>query len=391
MSLDELLIAEIVHARSIRVEQQLNKPAQLTFTLDGLSPAATLIHELQTDVVAWRWDEEQGRDVAVIRGIVTQSQDTLSEQVDTVQFTCHDYLAMLSRRLLREPATFTQIDQDAIASDIITRACYQTGLDPGAYLPLDTILVNPDGTERNPAGVLRDRAYEPSQDLAEALDNLANVANTDTEGGRNFNYDALPGTSWGSDQVRIFYPYQGTLRTDLILEYGSSVRALSRSINSGNYANFVRVVGAPDPADVSDNPPPMFAERFNVDDANNVSVKPIGLWMKGDNASDVKMQSTLNEKADGDLALAGVLLPTYSVELRWGWYRWGHPKMGDVVTLIIRAGRLNVLTEVEVVALTYDYGENGEENVVLGLGRPDVKFGDLLTAQARDVNALARR
>jgi hypothetical protein len=387
-SLDDTLIAEIVRARTLRVEKQVNKPAQLTFTLDGLSPSAGLIHELQTDVVAWRWDEQQGRDVAVVRGIVTQSQDTISEQVDTVQFTCHDYLAMLNRRLLREKTTYTQLDQDEIAANLINAGRYVTGFDPGSYLPIVPTLVDPAGADRAAAGVLRDRDYEASQDIAEALDNLANVQNMETEG-RNFNYDVAPDGPEGDDLLRIFYPYQGTLRTDLVLEYGGSVRALSRSINSGNYANFVRAIGASSNPDVVDSPP-LFSEISNPD-ANDVTRAPVGLWMQGDNASDVKLQSTLDEKAAGDLALAGVLLPTYSVELRWGWYRWGHPEMGDVVRLIIRAGRLNVATEVEVVAFTYEYSTDGEENVSLGLGRPDVNFGDLLTAQVRDVNALARR
>jgi hypothetical protein len=380
------LIAEIVHARSVRLEQARNKPAQLSFVLDGSSPSAPLIHELQTDVVAWRWDEKSARDVPMFRGIVTQSQDTLSEQADSVQFTCHDYLAMLSRRLLRSQISFTQMDQDTLATTLVNFARAVPGWDAAASsLPLLPVNVGPDGAARDPSGVLRDRSYEASQEIGEAIDNLANVENANTDSSHNFYYDVLPQAS-GLDSFRIFYPYQGMLRPDLLLEYGSSVRALSRSVNSGNYANFVQAVGSV-PPDSPQGTPPLVSEAAN-EDANG---QVVGLWMTGENAPDVSVQTTLDEKAAGDLAQAGVLLPTYSIELRWGWYTWGNPRMGDVVKLVIQAGRLDVVADVEVVAITYDYSDDGEENVLLDVGRPDTTFGDLLTAQRRDVNALARR
>jgi hypothetical protein len=385
---DDTVIAELTGARSRQVVQEYNKGATLTFTLEGHSAAAAMIVELAQDVIAWRWDEAHGGDVAVFRGVITQSQDTLSEQANTVTITCHDYLAMLERRLLPVRVVYAQIDQDAITADLVRRATSVSAsggqsLDPGGFLPIAVRQVDPLGAPRAASsGQLRDRTYEAQQKIDEAVFNLAAC-----EGG--YDYDVRPGAPLEVDDLRVFYPYQGVLRLDLVLEYGSSVRALSRSVNSADYGNYWRVVGG------SSNPndaaaPPMFAERWNTE-ANDVTVTPVGLWQSGDNASDVTIQATLNDKAGADLAFAGVLVPAYSLDLRPDWYRYGAPNMGDVVTLRVRAGRLDVDSEVRVVGITYDVLDDGGEDVKLTVGRPDVQFADLFTRADRDINALARR
>jgi hypothetical protein len=380
------VVTEINGARSRRLEQAYNGGATLSFVVDGSSAAAPLIRELQHDVIAWRWDDTTDADVAVFRGVVTQSQDTLSEQANTVTFTCHDYLAMLGRRFLAARATYTQLDQDVIAGDLIAKAKAVTTsggvhLTPGSYLPVVVRLVDPAGAPRGNSGRLRDRTYEAQQKIDEAVTNLGAV-----DGG--YDLDVVPNPAAGDDDLRVFYPYQGVLRIDLVLEYGSSVSALSRSVNSADYGNYWRVVGATPPTDST--APPMYAEAVGAD-ANDVTRAPVGLWASGDNASDVSIQTTLTEHAGADLARSGLLVPSYSLDLRPDWYTWANPRMGDVVTLRVRAGRLTVDTEVRVVGVVYDIGEDGDETVSLTVGRPDVTFGDLWTRTDRDINALARR
>lgn len=392
--LDDLFIAEITHARSIQVQQTLNAPSTLGFSLSGLDAAAPLIREFMTDVVAWRWDELTARDWPVMRGIVAQSQDTLSEQADTVTFNCHSYLAMLERRVITYPRSFAQADQDDIAGALVEYGAKNVSttdqtvsFQPGSYLPLAVLLVDPDGRQRFvKSGKLRDRSYVGQELVSEMLDNLANVLD-------GFCYDVVPGTqyteAWPDDQLRIFFPTQGMPRDDVVLEYGSSVSALSRSVNSANYGNFVRLIGDRSNPDDSESPP-LVSEVWNPD-SNDITRAPVGLWMTGDNASDVKDQGTLDEKSAGNLATTGLLIPSYSVDLRPGWYLWGSPNMGDTARLIIRKGRLNVDEAVQVVGISYDVGDDGGETVKLDLGRPVVTFGDLLTSASRDVNALARR
>jgi hypothetical protein len=65
--------------------------------------------------------------------------------------------------------------------------------------------------------------------------------------------------------------------------------------------------------------------------------------------------------------------------------------MGDSVTLVVRSGRLNVNTTVRVVGITYDVGDDGEENVSLTVGRTSPSLGAILAGYSADINALARR
>jgi hypothetical protein len=397
-TVSNLVVAEITDARSRRLETQKNGGSTLTFTLDGHSPSAALITELTQDVAAWRWDEQTGADVPMFRGVICQSQDTLSPDRHTLTITCHDYVSMLSRRLLTRPYSVTQRDQESIVQDLIyfasdnAQSSSGTTFYPGSYLPLLVTMQNPDGSFRFTAsGQLRDRTYTPGSVIGDLLSNLAAVI-----GG--FDYDVRPlntGTvnaiPTSMDLLRIFYPRQGVTRSDVVLAYGSTglggVAGLSRSVNSADYSNHVRVLGQ-QPSD--DDAPQVFSEQWNSD-ANNVTVTPVGLWSTAENDSDVTLQSTLDQNAAGLLARNGILVPSYSLTLAPYAYRWGTPNMGDTVPLVIRSGRLNVQTNVDVVGITYDIGDDGQEEVELTVGRPAVTFGDLFSNLDRTVNALARR
>jgi hypothetical protein len=383
----DLATGELAQARSRRLEQKWNAPATLSFAVDGRADAAAAIAELQTDVIALRWDDQTGRDIPVFRGPVTQSQDTLSEQAHTVTFTCHDYSALLWRRLLTATVTYTQIDQDTIVAGLLNRAVATssssgTSLTPGSYLPLTVYQRNPDGSARSVSGQKRDRTYYPNSQIGQLFDDLSKV-----QGG--FDWDVAPAYANPSyDGLRIFYPYQGVVRTAPALVYGSTVATVSRSINSGDYGNYVRVVGNNGSSDP--NAPQLFAEAWNPD-ANDITRIPIGLWMHDENAADVSVQATLNDKAAGDLAQSGIVVPNYTIGLRPGAYSWGNPNMGDVVPLVIQAGRLNVNTTIRVLGITFDVGDDGQEDVTLTVGRPTTTLAGLLAEPVQDTAALTRR
>jgi hypothetical protein len=384
-------IVELADVRSRRLTQELNKATTLIFSVEGHSPSAALIRELQHDVIAWRWDDQQGKDVPLFRGPVTQAQDTLSEQTYTVNFTCHDYLAMLARRFLTAPANYSQWDQDDIAYDLIHQRAQLVStssgvsLNPGAYLPLVALAVDPASVARAHSGQLRDRNYLGNQSVFDAVTQLGAVIN-------GFDFDDCPGprlnAAWTENQLRIFYPYQGVLRTNPALIYGVTVSTVTRSIDSAQYANYQRALGNNNSSDSS--VPQLYGETWNTD-ANNITVAPQGLWMAVDNAADVSIQSTLNAQAQGNLSRSAVLTGSYSLTLRPGFYSLGAPNMGDVVPLIIQAGRLNVNTTIRVVGIDYNIGDDGQEDVILTVGRPDTTIADIFTATDTDVNALARR
>ena len=383
-------VAELTDARSRRLETQANTAAKLTFTMDGRSPSCAYVQELTTDVMAWRYDDTAGHDVLMFRGVVAQSEDQVTEQAYSVNFTCHDYLAMLDRRYLTAAAdlVYAQTDQDDIVAGLLARALSVTAaagspsFTPGSSLPLALALVNPDGTARAKSGVKRDRTYTGGSSIGQLVHDLAAV-----RGG--FDYDCAPtSATLGHDSLRVFYGAQGITRTDVVLAYGSTVSAFTRTVNSTDYGNYQRVIG--DNTAAGTGAPQLIAEAWNTD-ANNVGQVPIGLWMATDNASDVSQSGTLQEKANGDLDVAGALVPSYTLTMRPDAYRPGVPAMGDTVPLELRIGRLNVATTVRVLGIVYDVTDDDAENVELTVGRPALDLTALFVAASRDADALARR
>ncbi len=377
------IIAELPDARGRQLVQAWNTPATMTFTLDGRSPAAALVEELQHDVVAWRWDDQTGSDIAVFRGVIAQSEDQINEDAHTVTYTCHDYAAVLQRRLLTATYTVTARDQDLIVGDLLGLASSAhtssgTALTPASYLPLALTAVTPAGVLRGLSGRTRDRTYYGSQNIGAAVDDLSKIIN-------GFDYDVVPSAVDATDSLRVFYPQQGVTRTDgIALQYGSTISSLTRLVSSGDYANYVRVLGNK----TSSAPTPQF---YSEATAAGTATSTAGLWMLADDATDVTIQSTLDEKAAGELTLDAVLVPHYTLGLRPGAYEWGQPNMGDVVPLIVQTGRLDVNTTVRVLGITYDIGDDGQEDVTLVVSRPPPSFRKLFTKSDQDIRALARR
>ena len=385
------MVAELGGARSRRLERELNKPAQLTFAMEGRAQATALVVELMHDVIAWR------DGLPYFRGVVAQSQDSISEQAHTVTFTCHSYDSMLARRYLTRPRSYTVVSQDTVVSALLMEATISAqtssgvSLAPGSWLPLVVMPVTPEGNNRGQgAGVPpRDRQYPAQSSIGQLIEQLAAVEN-------GFDFDVLPLANGAVDGLRIFYPQQGVPRDDVVLEYGAggagAVASLSRSVNSADYANYVRTLGKA--VDSGNDPmaPQLYGELAN-DDANDVGRIPIGLWEAAENDSDVSLQTTLDEHAAGYLNRAGVLVPSYSVQLRAGAYEHGAFNMGDSVPLVVNSGRLHIGggTTVRIVGMSFDIGDDGQEDVGLTLGRPPTSLVDLMRGTAADVDALARR
>jgi hypothetical protein len=253
------------------------------------------------------------------------------------------------------------------------------------------------------SGVNRQRSYENGKNVGEALEQLSNV-----RGG--FGLSVLPAPQVTSnhwflshrqvppncDALLLWYGWQGSTRTDMVLEYGSNVSQVSRTVNSNDFANWYRVLGVP----------PNYGEEWTGD--AKYTLPPRGLWMGQANHSDVLRQQTLTEYAQGYLDRSSRLAPAYSIQLRGGSYIFGYPRMGDIVRLIIKKNRLAVDDTVRILGITYAVGDDGDENVNLDVGfhgdpitrtttlpsdegSPPDDIIDRIEEVQTDVDALARR
>ena len=388
------IIGEIMDARSRRLQRRLNKPAVFTFSVDGRSPTAAELREFEHEIFVSRWSDRSNRDEEYFRGIITHSQDIISEQRHTVNFTAHDVLAIIGRRYATFPLLFNNQAQTVIASSLLslarqTTTANGTSLAPGSLLPFVTRHVNPDGTPLTAATPIRQRTYPAGASLGETLDNLANVIN-------GFDYDAVSYSGFQNQAVRCWFPYRGVQRDDFALVYGSTVSSVSRTINSAFYANYAMVIGQ---AANPDAWPPR-AEGWTTDAIDIIS-NPAGLWMMTESAADVTEYSTLVERVGALLDANATLTPSYSLGLRGDAYEEGAPSalgeprglfdLGDVVPLRIYSGRLDVDTWVRVFGQTFVIGDDGQEDVEVEVGRPDPTFVGVFQNTDSRLRALERR
>jgi hypothetical protein len=350
------VVAEIMDARSKRLELKLNSAAQFRFSVDGHSETAQSIRELEHEIWVSRWDETLGRDIAMFRGVIAFSQDTLSEQLHTVNYQAVDYLGLLGRRLLTIPYAPRNTDQDLIVSGLLARGTTAArptangvSFAPAANMPLAFNRLHPDGSNRSAnSGRLRDRDYAPQSNIGDLLDNLATVQD-------GFDYGAAPAYNdfRFPDMLSVYYPHRGVTREQYAFVFGMTISALSRSVNSSDYANYVRVSGQPDEYG-ADTP---YGEAW-LQDINDIVTNPQGFWPTGISASDVVDANTLLEKAAGALLDMSVFKASYSLNVRPGAFRPGDFDIGDQVPLRIRSGRLDVDTYVRVIGMTYGINDD---------------------------------
>ena len=408
------VIAELALARSRKLVQAWCTPATLTFTLDGLAPAAKYVQELTTEVVAWRWDDTAGVDVPMFRGPVVASEDDIDEQSHVVTFTCTDYLASLARRIFTTVTASASplYDQDVQASVIVQTALTAApsagtpAFTPGCYLPFGTatgaaggvgsvVPVNGDGSLRTVlSGAGRSVTFQGNAVCLTMLDNLAKLA-----GG--FDYDVAPFSALCSanaagttDALRIFYPSQGVVRSTPTLYFPGNVSVLTRSVTSADYANYWRSLG--NNQNAAQNAAQVYGEAW-TNDAITGQAGAVGLWMSGGQGNaDQTTLANLQAAARGSLNVYSVLIPSYTLTLRPGFYYAGAFNMGDTLPLVIQSGRLQVASippqgGLRVMGITYEPGDDGTETVTVTVGRSETDLADLIGAQAADIRALARR
>jgi hypothetical protein len=397
------VIAELSEGRNRKLVRAWNTPAVFTFDLDGWRPAARYISELGTEVVAWRWDDTTGADVAYFRGPVTASQDTIDEQSHTLSVTATDYLGLLARRVFTTvTAAATTADQDACAAAIVNAArnvasSSGTAL-TGAYLPLSytaasggwVVPVNPDGTRRALSGTSRTVTYQGNSVCLTMLGDLAKLA-----GG--FDYDVAPFTSLTEagqspgtvDALRLFFPQQGVTRTSPALYYPGNVTALSRAVSSADFSDYWRTLG--NNQNTTQNAAQLYGEAWTAD-ALSAQAGAAGLWMGSDSSPDqAPTGPLLTQAAQGQLNIYSVLMPTYTLTLAPGSYYDNAFAMGDTLPLIVQSGRLNVNTALRVMGTQFETTDDGTELVTLTVGRAPTTLVDMLGDQAADIRALSRR
>jgi hypothetical protein len=332
----------------------------------------------------YRWNPLTAKYECFFRGPIGRTEDTVSETTHTVNVTAADYRAMLARCILNTPWTFTQRDQLVIFNFLLGPGS-STGPFPNLAIVTNNVL-NPDGSflAGNATGVLRDRTYTGAEKCGDMLDNLSKVSN-------GFDWGIVPidpldpsGLGIYAGYHQMWYPQQGITKP-FIAEYGATVTSLTRTVNSSDFANWIRNDGQ------TNNNVPLYAISPG-DVMANPQLHAEGLWQEGISNADVSDPNTLQQQADGELAFRSQLMPSYTIQLVPGaWKGKTDCWLGDSVSLRVVSGRLNVNTTARIIAIDFDIGDDGAERVALTVGRDTLAFSELMADHQSQLDALTRR
>jgi hypothetical protein len=345
-------LAELTEARSRRLSAHLDAPSTVGFSIDGRHPHTFDIDELATDLLVYRDTD------LLYRGRVGQTQDQAGADNHTVTVETADYRALLGRRILWEPFTFTAEEQEAVGWALIDHTQTQPGGDLG-------VTRRPDQT----TGVSRDRTYPEGKNIGEALTQLGQVSD-------GFEWDISPELEY-----RVWS--QRGADNGVVLDYGGLITGFSRTVNPSAFANAVRVTGK---EDEEDNPGPT-PERHEVADFD-----PHGRFDAQHGYPDITQQATLAARAAWHLSEGSTLRPSWNVTLRAGvWDGPDHIWLGDTVLLAVRSGRVDTVQPLRVQEVDVDVDEDGGETVRLTLGRAQVDLASVLRRTTQRLTDLERR
>lgn len=316
-------IAELTEARSRRLDFALDDAGKAGWTLPGRHPQTALVDEMETDLIVAR------DGTALFRGRINASDDTISPDVHTCTFSAIDYRGMLDRRIVwpGSTATFAQVDQAQIAATLIADS-----------QALGTLGIT---TTVTPTGIKRDRTYDVGSTIGDLITSLGRAIN-------GFEWDISPTLAF-----RVWYPTRGVTTPVFVAEYGRTVSDVRRTVASGDFTNALRFSGKDEvPAATRTIPP-----------------GPEGRWERQAGNPDLTTAAAIAEQADGAIAAYSTIRPSYGLTLAPGVWAPGVVWLGDQVRLIIRSGRLDVDTTARVVGVSFDIGEDGQEDVSLQVSR----------------------
>jgi len=351
LTTDGRSLGDLVAAGNRKMEFNLAGPSTVTFDLPGDHPDAGLITELACDLLVVR-DQ-----VPMFRGRVGTSTDTLAADAHTCTFSAIDYRGMLDRRILWDDSllSFRGLDQSVIAYYMIVDSQDR----PGGNLGITA------GTGF-PTGHLVDRDFQAGAKLGESIDSMAQMA-----GGFEWDIDPLL-------RLNIYYPTRGRPGPGVDLVYGQQIAAVTRNQDSTSYATALRYSGKSPPTEP-------VAESL-------AAFPPPGRWEAQTGNPDAALQTTVQALADAALEASSVLVANYSLVLFDGWWTPTDLWLGDVASLFISSGRLDIAgDQFRVIGLKIDYSDDGAETVTVALGDVPPSMTSRLTDYQDRIEVLERQ
>lgn len=303
-----------------------------SFTLPGLHAQAGYVNEGLTDIICNRRTDVVGQaPTLMFRGRVTDSEDTVSTEADTVDFTANDYRGLLTQSRFiwaSDTLTYANVEQTTIGWDLIAATQAKTGGSWG--------ITNGSTSTSTP----RTETFNVGANVGDTITTLA-----DTDGG--FDWEIGPDLVY-----RTWFPARGRVG-QVFLDYPGLVSGFSRGTSLSSWGNAVLSTGASTIASQA-----VQAATFG----------PAGRFEQVYSDPDINDTASLTKRANFELSLASQPPAYWQVILKPGTWDPADLWLGDVVGLYLVRGRLNVDQALRVTTIQIDIDEEGVETVTVTLG-----------------------
>jgi hypothetical protein len=286
------------------------------FTMDGSDPDLLFIQELITDI----WVYRDGK--LVFRGRIGSTRDVLDGEADTykVEINAFDYREWLGRQILQPSHKWHWVNQTQaqIIRDLFTYCISgQSGIKPTFTLDMTQMPTSKTNND-----------FVAGTSIKDALGSMA-----------GFGWQVFPNSTLGLTLKAISRMYYN-LNPNFVIQYGSTVSKITRTFDTGSYANSVVYNGDVKLAPIQA-------------DASGIATKPegrIGLALSNPSIIDsVHLQSA----ASGAAVSSQTVVPTYECQLQPGeWTSNSDAWIGDICPFIVKKGRLNINDQYRITDLS---------------------------------------
>ena len=323
-------LGEITSARSRQLTRRLDRADEATVSLSGRSDVGEMVGEgLDQDLVVYRDGER------VFRGRIDAPHDSMRDDHE-VTLRARSYRDLLALRHLEASASWTTVEQEAIAWSLIDTAQGLSGGDLGVTRGADQA-----------TGVTRSRQYEVGAQVQAKIDDLAKADD-------GFDWDI------DSDLVfRVWYPARGDTRQRVLhyAAHGGNVRRLSRTPDLARFATVVIATAS---------------GALSPEIAVSSDVATRGRWSHVEGVSDADSATTLQEAAAGLLGDRETLRAAWTAELSRA-HPWGGPDdfdVGDSLRLVVQSGRFDTERVLRVQTIGVSIDASDVETTTVDLDRP---------------------
>lgn len=343
-------VADLRHdASEFSLTVRLRDQGECSFQIDGRSEVAAQLHELTTDVVVWYGGNP------ISRQRITNSTDTIDADNHQVDVAAVDYRGLLARRITRQALTFAGTQQlDDVAWQLIDHT--QTASVGGNWRI--TRGLNPT------TGTVTGWTVPEAKAIDEAIGDLVAVyPSFDWEINGRLQFDA--------------WSMRGASR-DFALEYGTNVTGVRREMSSSNYANAVRTSGA-------EGLPAQWRQ------ASDLATRAEGRMETQEGNPDLANATAIGQAADAYLWRHGSLAPGYTFTLTPGVWSPADLWLGDLATVVVHSGRLDVVSVERVEQIDIKADADGGSTVEVSFGHLHEDLAHQLRVMPRQLTDLNRR